>query len=82
VGEPNWLAAATFRVTGCLDVARVDFRLDTSDGNRPHILEINPLPGLSPEISDLVIEAKAAGIDHTDLVNVILEEALVQYDLA
>ncbi|MBN1812070.1 MAG: hypothetical protein JXA14_09570, partial [Anaerolineae bacterium] len=27
VEELNWLAAATFRVTGCLDVARVDFRL-------------------------------------------------------
>ena len=24
----NWLTAATFRITGCLDVARVDFRLD------------------------------------------------------
>ena len=82
VEELNWLAAATFRVTGCLDVARVDFRLDASDGNRPYILEINPLPGLSPEISDLVIEAKAAGIDHNDLVNMILEEALTRYDLA
>lgn len=82
VEELNWLAAATFRVTGCLDVARVDFRLDASDGDRPTILEINPLPGLSPEISDLVIEAKAAGIDHTRLVNMILEEALARYDLA
>lgn len=82
VEELNWLSAATFRVTGCLDVARVDFRLDVSDGDRPYILEINPLPGLSPEISDLVIEAKAAGIDHTHLVNMILEEALARYDLA
>ncbi|MBN1484171.1 MAG: hypothetical protein JXA37_05570 [Chloroflexia bacterium] len=81
VEELNWLAAATFRVTGCLDVARVDFRLDESDGNKPYILEINPLPGLAPEISDLVIEAAAAGIDHGELVNLILNEALERYGM-
>jgi D-alanine-D-alanine ligase len=81
VEELNWMAAATFRVTGCLDVARVDFRLDEADGNRPYVLEINPLPGLSPGISDLVIEADAAGIDHAELVNMILNAALERYDL-
>ena len=79
--ELNQLAAATFRVTGCLDVARVDFRLDESDGGKPYILEVNPLPGLSPVISDLVIEAQAAGIGHTELVNSILEHALERYGL-
>jgi D-alanine-D-alanine ligase len=79
VEELNWLAAATFRVTGCLDVARVDFRLDEADGDEPYILEINPLPGLAPEISDLVIEGKAAGLGHVELVNMILDEALVRY---
>jgi D-alanine-D-alanine ligase len=81
VEELNWLAAATFRVTGCLDVARVDFRLDAAAGNTPYILEINPLPGLAPGISDLVIEAAAAGIDHTALVNLILDEALERYGM-
>lgn len=79
--ELNRLAAATFRVTGTLDVARVDFRLDENDNEKPYILEINPLPGLSPGISDLVIEAEAAGIGHTELVNLILEQALERYDL-
>jgi D-alanine-D-alanine ligase len=81
VEELNWLAAAVFRVTGCLDVARVDFRLDAADGDRPYILEINPLPGLSPGISDLVIEAEAAGISHPELINLILDQALERYDL-
>jgi len=81
VEELEWLAAATFRVTGCLDVARVDFRLDEDDGDKPYILEINPLPGLAPGISDLVIEAAAAGIDHTTLVNMILNEAIERYGL-
>lgn len=77
----NWLAAAVFRVTGSLDCARVDFRLDVNDNLKPYILEINPLPGLSPVISDLVIEAEAAGIHHTELVNMILNTALSRYGM-
>ena len=76
VDELNWLAAAVFRVTGALDVARVDFRLNVNENLKPYILEINPLPGLSPGISDIVIEAAAEGIEHTELVNMILETAL------
>jgi D-alanine-D-alanine ligase len=81
VDELNWYTAAVFRVTGGLDVSRVDFRLDIHDDMKPYILEINPLPGLSPGISDLVIEAEADGIDHTQLVNMILETALFRYGL-
>jgi hypothetical protein len=40
------------------------------------------LPGLSPGISDLVIEAAADGIDHTELVNRILNAAIERYALA
>lgn len=81
VDELNWLAAAVFRVTGCLDVARVDFRLDKSDNWKPYILEVNPLPGLSPGISDIVIEAAADGVDHTELVLMILHAAMKRYGL-
>jgi len=79
--ELNWLTAAVFRVTGALDVARVDFRLNAQEDWQPYILEINPLPGLSPGISDLVIEAAADGIDHTELVNMILNTALKRYGM-
>jgi D-alanine-D-alanine ligase len=82
VDELNWLTAAVFRVMGALDVSRVDFRLDVKDNWKPYILEINPLPGLSPGISDLVIEAAADGIDHTELVNRILNAAIERYALA
>lgn len=81
VEELNWLTAATFRVTGCLDVARVDFRLDAHDNNKPYILEINPLPGLNEGYSDLCIEANAAGWSYEQLVNTILEEALDRYSM-
>ena len=79
--ELNWLTAAVFRVLGCSDVARVDFRLDESDNFKPYILEINPLPGLTPGISDLVIEAAAMGMSHTELVNLILETAIIRHGL-
>jgi D-alanine-D-alanine ligase len=81
VEDLNWYAAAVFRVTGGLDVSRIDFRLDIHDNWRPYILEINPLPGLSPGISDLVIEAEADGIGYNELVNRILETALKRYGL-
>jgi D-alanine-D-alanine ligase len=81
VEELNWLAAATFRVTGCLDVARVDFRLDANDAHKPYILEVNPLPGLNPHYSDLCIEATADGWRYEELVNRILEEAVDRYQL-
>ncbi len=81
VDELNWLTAAVFRVLGANDVSRVDFRLDASDNWKPYILEINPLPGLSPGVSDLVIEAAAEGVDHTFLVNMILDTALKRYGM-
>jgi len=75
----DWLRATeraallAYRALGCRDVARVDFRL--RDGV-PYFLEVNPLPGLSPVTSDLVILARKAGMDHVDVVRTILESAL------
>jgi D-alanine-D-alanine ligase len=81
IEELNWLSAAVFRVTGCLDVARVDFRLDANDGDQPYILEVNPLPGLNPGYSDLCIEAAAAGWTYNELINEILNLAIERYEL-
>jgi D-alanine-D-alanine ligase len=74
--ELQRLTAATFQVTGCVDVARVDFRLDKNDGDKPYILEINPLPGMSPGYSDLCLEAESEGIHHEKLVSGILQLAM------
>ncbi len=81
IDDLHWYTAAVFRVTGALDVSRVDFRLDANDQLKPYILEINPLPGLSEGVSDLVIEAAAEGISHTELVNQILDAALKRYGM-
>jgi D-alanine-D-alanine ligase len=71
--EIEALALRAYRLLGCRDVARLDFRLDA--GNRPHFLECNPLPGLNPESSDLVILSEPA-MRHGDLVRMIFAEAL------
>jgi D-alanine-D-alanine ligase len=73
--ELRLLAAAVFRVTGCKDVARVDFRLDQENDDKPYILEVNPLPGLNPGYSDLCLEALAGGWSHAKLVNTIVDLA-------
>lgn len=74
------LTAAVFRVTGCKDVARVDYRLDNQTGT-PYILEVNPLPGLNPGYSDLCIQAQAAGWTYEQLVNAIVDEAAFRYGM-
>ncbi len=81
IDDLRWFTAAVFRVTGALDVSRIDFRLDENDKLKPYILEINPLPGLTPGVSDLVIEAAAEGMDHAELVNLILNQALKRYGM-
>lgn len=78
-GELRRLAVAAFQVLDCLDMCRVDFRLDPQ--GQPWILEVNPLPGLSPGVSDLVMMAEADGMSHTELVNAILNHARRRYGL-
>jgi D-alanine-D-alanine ligase len=77
----NRLTAAVFRVLGCKDVSRVDFRLDADNHDEPYILEINPLPGLNPGYSDLCIEANAAGWTYERLIGTIVELAAERYGL-
>lgn len=72
-------ASAAYQALGCRDVARIDFRLD-EDGH-PYFIEANPLPGLAPVTSDLVILAQGYGIGHGDLVRMILRTALQRIGL-
>lgn len=73
------LALRAHRVIGAKDVSRVDFRLD-SEGN-PYLLEINTLPGLNPEVSDLCIMARAEGLPYADLILEILELGAARFGL-
>lgn len=62
-----------------LDVSRVDIRLDTN--GKPCLLEINPIPGLTPGYSDICIQAAAEGIKHEELVLEILYLAAGRWGL-
>ena len=71
-------ALLAFKEFGCRDIARIDFRV-SEETNRVFMLEINPLPGLSPEYADLVIMSEKNGIKYEELVMDILNHALSRY---
>ena len=66
-------ALAAYDALGCRDVARLDFRLKSGV---PYFLEANPLPGLTPGSSDLVIMFAALGVEYPELIGRILNAAL------
>lgn len=72
-------ALAAYRCTGCLDVARIDLRLD-EHGN-PHCLDVNPLPGMAPGFSDLPRQADVAGLGYRGLVRAIVDAARLRHGL-
>jgi D-alanine-D-alanine ligase len=71
-------ALTVWQALGCRDVARIDFRL--RDGV-PYFLEANPLPGLAPESSDLVLMSRLLGVEHHELIGRILHTALTRLGL-
>lgn len=64
---------------GARDYSRSDFRMQRRDSSVPIFLEINLMPGLDPEKSDLPREASLAGIEYQDLVNSIVYVAMKRY---
>jgi D-alanine-D-alanine ligase and related ATP-grasp enzymes len=77
--EAAEVALAAWRALRCRDGGRVDLRSDAS--GKPHFLELNPLPGLHPAHSDLVILARLAGIDYDALLKRIIDAALLRHSL-
>ncbi len=66
-----------FQVLGCRDFARLDFRV--SPEGMAYFLEINPLPGLNPKSSDLIIMARKMSWTYQSLLSAILDAALQRY---
>ncbi|MBI3320680.1 MAG: hypothetical protein HYZ91_00225 [Candidatus Omnitrophica bacterium] len=71
------LAWRTHRLLGCRDVSRTDIRL-RADGT-PFVLEVNPLPGLSPLDSNFPVMTQAAGFSHEALIQRIVALAMARY---
>ncbi|MFH1601943.1 MAG: D-alanine--D-alanine ligase [Candidatus Shapirobacteria bacterium] len=67
------LAVEVYKAVGCRGYGRVDMIIKEK---KPYILEINTLPGLTPT-SLLPQEAKAAGINYSQLLDLIIGYALV-----
>jgi D-alanine-D-alanine ligase len=66
-----------FKLLGCRDFARLDFKLDSQ--GIPYFLEVNPLAGLNPKSSDLPIMAYKLGWTYQALIAAILNTALQRY---
>jgi D-alanine-D-alanine ligase len=65
-----------YNILRCRDWCRIDVRLDA--GGRPHILELNPLPGILPRSEDnscFPKAARAAGMPYNRLINTVLDIA-------
>ncbi len=62
-----------FRRLGCRDLARVDFRV--SRHGAPFLLEINPLPGLSPYYSIFPRQAAVAEISPEGVLAILVRNA-------
>ena len=77
--EMKKTAKEIYRILGCRDYARIDFRL-SKDGLL-YFLEVNPLPGLTPGYSDYPMIAGFCGIDYNTIVQRILETALARYGM-
>ncbi|MCI0704807.1 MAG: D-alanine--D-alanine ligase [Planctomycetia bacterium] len=71
-------ALAIFVGLGCRDVARLDFRI--RDGV-PYFIEVNPLPGLSPDSGDLCYLAYRMGLTYPQLIGMILNATITRCGL-
>lgn len=62
-----------FQILRCRDWCRIDIRLD--DAGVPHVLEVNPLPGILPrpeQNSCFPKAARAAGMTYNQLIQTVL----------
>jgi D-alanine-D-alanine ligase len=80
--EISLLCLSAYRILCCRDWSRIDVRLDQS--GRPHIIEINPLPGILPKPEDnscFPKAARASGMTYSQLINSVLDIALARCDI-
>jgi D-alanine-D-alanine ligase len=71
-----------FRVLRCRDWCRIDLRLD--ENNIPHVIELNPLPGILPDPDDhssFPMAARGAGLSYNAMLNAVLDEAILRYSM-
>jgi D-alanine-D-alanine ligase len=70
------LCKSAFRALDCRDWCRIDVRLDGQ--GRPHVIELNPLPGILPrpeQNSCFPKAARAAGLSYDELILAVVDAA-------
>ena len=70
------MALKTHQVLGCRAYSRTDFIVDKN--NKPWVLEINTLPGMT-DVSLLPDAARAAGLDYPDLLIEMIRKSLGEH---
>ena len=72
-------ALKAHRLLGCRGTSRSDFRWDDEQGEEGlFLLETNTQPGMTP-LSLVPEQARACGIDYAELVEIVIEDALVHF---
>jgi D-alanine-D-alanine ligase len=72
-----------FRVLRCRDWCRIDVRLD--ENGVPHIIELNPLPGILPNPDDhsaFPMAARMGGIGYEAMLNNVLNLAIKRHGIS
>ncbi|CAD6564956.1 MAG: hypothetical protein ASARMPREDX12_004531 [Alectoria sarmentosa] len=71
------LALTAWKALGCRDAGRIDTRFDRmGEAGLPCVLEVNPIPGIIPDWSDLAIIATSNGFSYEGFLNEIVNSAL------
>ena len=82
-GQIEDTVLAAYHALRCRDWARIDIRLDAR--GVPHILEVNPLPGVLPDPamnSCFPKAARAAGMDYGSMIRGVLRVGAVRHGIA
>ena len=80
--EVEAIALAAYRALACRDWARLDVRCD--EHGLPHILEVNPIPGILPDPamnSCFTTAARAAGLDYKAMILNVLRVSGARYGI-
>lgn len=77
--KEKWIQSKSLELASKIGVSGFA-RLDWKEKNDiPYFLEINLTPGLSKKYSALPICAEVSGLSYCDLLNIILDAALIEY---
>jgi D-alanine-D-alanine ligase len=74
--EIEHVVLRAYQVLGCRDWSRIDVRLDAA--GQPHVVEVNPLPGILPNPEDnscFPKAARVAGLSYDQLIQACLRAA-------